>query len=171
MEKKDSLFIRYMKYWYGIYGPLDEYKKSQMERIGNNAFFITFIPFDIIVGISIVILSLTGKKGLAYYFLLIGWLILWFITNRYIIHQCKKLELQVYEVEKDQVSKIKKRIWLTSILTGLCFGILLTIIFIAINNNPIGISALCYFLVFTIGFVLIDGFNRTKRIKVAKDND
>lgn len=42
MEKKTSLFFRYMKYWYGIYGPLDEYKRSEVERIGNNAFHYLF---------------------------------------------------------------------------------------------------------------------------------
>ena len=42
MEAKETKFEKYMKFWYGISGPLDEQKRQVMNRIGNRAFFIFF---------------------------------------------------------------------------------------------------------------------------------
>lgn len=41
MNNKESLFTKYMMLFYGISGPLDEYKKQEMHRIGNNSFIVT----------------------------------------------------------------------------------------------------------------------------------
>ena len=42
MKAKETRFEKYMKFWYGISGPLDEQKRQVMNQIGNRAFFIFF---------------------------------------------------------------------------------------------------------------------------------
>ncbi|WP_181399341.1 DUF3278 domain-containing protein [Apilactobacillus timberlakei] len=37
-KKKESLFTKYIKMFYGVSGPLDEYKRQEINRIGNNSF-------------------------------------------------------------------------------------------------------------------------------------
>ena len=46
-KKKVSLLDRYIKYWYGISGPLDEYKKAKIDQIGNKAFFIAMLTLGL----------------------------------------------------------------------------------------------------------------------------
>ena len=46
MKAKETRFEKYMKFWYGISGPLDEQKRQVMNQIGNRAFFIFFLGMD-----------------------------------------------------------------------------------------------------------------------------
>lgn len=170
MEKKNSLFIRYMKYWYGIYGPLDEYRRSEVERIGNNAFFMTYFPMTFVMLLSIVVdnLHVAYKTNLAYIIMLFGWLILELISNFYISHQLKELKLQVYEVDNDQIASVKKGIW----IVGLILGLLITVLFVIIFNQEIlSFMTLIEFLILTIALSLISGFRRASYIKVVEDDE
>ena len=42
MKAKEGLAVKIIKRFYGISGVLDEYKKSQVEHIGDNAFMLMF---------------------------------------------------------------------------------------------------------------------------------
>ncbi|QYN53903.1 DUF3278 domain-containing protein [Lactobacillus panisapium] len=174
MEKKTSLFFRYMKYWYGIYGPLDEYKRSEVERIGNNAFFITFLPMNFVMILAIVVdnLQIAYKTTLAYIIMLFGWFMLELTTNFYISHQLKKLKLQIYEVENNQVANIKKKIWTTSWISGLFFGVLMTAVTNLITHQDLtSFYTLFEFLLFTAVMALANGFERTRHVKLVEDED
>ncbi|WEA88436.1 DUF3278 domain-containing protein [Lactobacillus gasseri] len=46
MKAKETRFEKYMKFWYGISGPLDEQKRQVMNQIGNRAFFIFFLGME-----------------------------------------------------------------------------------------------------------------------------
>lgn len=174
MDKKNSLFIRYMKYWYGIYGPLDEYKRSEIERIGNNAFFIVSFPMNFVMILAIVVdnLQIAYKNALAFIIMLFGWFILELTVDFYISHQLKKLKLQIYEVENNQVATIKKKIWTTSWISGLFFGVYMTALINIINQQDIGsFYTLFQFVFCTAGMALANGFERTRHIKVVEDEE
>ena len=174
MEKKNSLFFRYMKYWYGIYGPLDEYKRSEVERIGNNAFFIVSLPMNFVMILAIAVgnLQIAYKTTLAYIIMLFGWFILELTADSYILHQLKKLKLQIYEVENSQVKNVKKKIWTTSWISGLFFGALMTAVTnVIIHQDFASFYTLFEFLLFTAVMALANGFERTRHIKVVEDED
>ena len=171
MENKSSLFIRYMKYWYGIYGPLDEYKRSEVERIGNNAFFMTSVPMAFVMLIAIIVDNLY-TASLAYIIILFGWIIIELTSNFYISKQLKKLKLQVYEVENTQIAIIRKRIWITSWIAGLIFSVLMTASLIMIYHEEVlSFYTLIEFIFLMVGMALITGFKRTRHIKTVKEND
>ncbi|TPR42341.1 DUF3278 domain-containing protein [Apilactobacillus micheneri] len=43
MNNRESFFTKCIKRFYGITGPLDEYKRQEINRIGNNAFIVCWI--------------------------------------------------------------------------------------------------------------------------------
>lgn len=174
MEKKNSLFFRYMKYWYGIYGPLDEYKRSEVERIGNNAFFIVSLPMNFVMILAIVVsnLQIAYKTTLVYIIMLFGWFILELTADSYILHQLKKFKLQIYEVENSQVKNVKKKIWTTSWISGLFFGVLMTAVSNVITHQDLtSFYTLFEFLLLTAVMALANGFERTRHIKLVEDED
>lgn len=40
MKAKETRFEKYMKFWYGISGPLDEQKRQVMNQIGGIFYFL-----------------------------------------------------------------------------------------------------------------------------------
>lgn len=89
MKAKETRFEKYMKFWYGISGPLDEQKRQVMNQIGNRAFFIFFLGMDVAFLISLVLFSMY-KADVAYLFLSGSFFVMLMAVNLYIMQQSRK---------------------------------------------------------------------------------
>lgn len=127
MKAKETRFEKYMKFWYGISGPLDEQKRQVMNRIGNRAFFIFFLGMDVAFLISLVLFSMY-KADVAYLFLSGSFFVMLMAVNLYIMQQSRKARLTDNEVEKDELPEAKKAAWTKGMISGAIFGILMLIL-------------------------------------------
>ncbi len=66
---KTSKRDRFIKHFYGIQGVLDEYKRAEANRIGNNAFMFLFY-FELILSLGAILVA-TYNVTLAFY-LMVG---------------------------------------------------------------------------------------------------
>ena len=172
MKAKETRFETYMKFWYGISGPLDEQKRQVMNRIGNRAFFIFFLGMDAAFLISLVLISFYGAN-VAYIFLSGSFFVMLMIVSFYVMFQSKKFKLTDNEIEKNEVSNAKKSAWIRGMMSGLFFGIMMLILnfltsygdgswtWIEIPSSIIG--GLFFGIVMSLVWV--------HRIKVVKDED
>ena len=127
MKAKETRFKKYMKFWYGISGPLDEQKRQVMNQIGNRAFFIFFLGMDVAFLISLVLFSMY-KADVAYLFLSGSFFVMLMAVNLYIMQQSRKARLTDNEVEKDELPEAKKAAWTKGMISGAIFGILMLIL-------------------------------------------
>ncbi|WP_297817821.1 DUF3278 domain-containing protein [uncultured Lactobacillus sp.] len=167
--KKSSLFIRYMKFWYGIEGPLDEYKRTQMERIGNNAFFLTWIPMNFFFLLSMALNSFFNSK-VAYLTMMFGWAATLCVFSGYTNHEIKKYGLNTNEVEEKDLVQAKKRARIRGWISGLLFGFLGTIVLSWNNDSKLfSWASLIVFVLGTVFFGLFASIMFSSRIKVIKE--
>ncbi len=61
MKGKEGWAVKIIKRFYGISGVLDEYKKSQVEHIGNNAFMLMF-GYMMIANLLVTLLHLRNQS-------------------------------------------------------------------------------------------------------------
>lgn len=54
-------------------------------------------------------LQIAYKTTLAYIIMLFGWFVLELTPNFYSLYQLKKFKLQIYEVENNQVTNVRKK--------------------------------------------------------------
>ena len=126
MKAKETRFEKYMKFWYGISGPLDEQKRQVMNQIGNRAFFIFFLGMDVAFLISLVLFSMY-KADVAYLFLSGSFFVMLMPVNLYIMQQSRKARLTDNEVEKDELPEAKKAAWTKGMISGICTETLSTL--------------------------------------------
>lgn len=55
-------------------------------------------------------LQIAYKTTLAYIIMLFGWFVLELTANFYSLYQLKKFKLQIYEVENNQVTNVRKNL-------------------------------------------------------------
>lgn len=169
MEKKNSLFVRYMKYWYGITGPLDEHKRAEMEHIGNVAFFMMFlliIPF--FLASEIVFYNSTAAN--AYFVLSLGLGIAFIGACFYVMFASRKVQLTENEVKKSELPQAKKGAWIKGLISGLIWGIcMLMINSLSSDANPW--ISIPIWLIGGLFFGLTIAAVNISRIKIIKDQD
>lgn len=172
MKNKNSKLDSYMKYWFGISGPLDEYKRQQMNQIGNHAFFVFFMGMTTALLISFVIASLLGTR-IAYYFVAISFLLLLLYANNYVYTTSRKVKLTDNEIEAKDLPKAKKTAWTRGMISGLLWGILMGLIEIPINHASRSSVWLDIFLFLIVGLIfgVVISLAYVNRIKVIKDDE
>lgn len=122
MNKKETVSEKVLKRFYGISGVLDEYKRGEINRIGNNAFIILF--FYSLLSNFIATLFATRFPEITLWALIVSNLILVvFVIGGYVILAVGNLNLTVEEVEVDKVSKTRKQVIKKGVRQGLSFGI------------------------------------------------
>lgn len=62
--RRESLWLKFVRYWYGIDSKLDERQLAEVERIGNNAYVISGVV-ELILLVITLIMALTIKSELA----------------------------------------------------------------------------------------------------------
>lgn len=172
MKAKETRFEKYMKFWYGISGPLDEQKRQVMDQIGNRAFFIFFLGMDAAFLISMFLISFY-EANVAYTFLSGSFFVMLMIVNFYVMHQSKKFKLTDNEVEKSEVADAKKSAWTRGMISGAIFGILMLILeFLTSYNDGLWTWIMiptC--LISGVFFGIFMSLIAVHRIKVVKDED
>ena len=172
MEAKETKFEKYMKFWCGISGPLDEQKRQVMNRIGNRAFFIFFLSMDAAFLISMVLFSMY-KADVAYLFLSGSFFVMLMAVSLYIMRQSRKAQLTDNEVEKDEVLEAKKAAWVRGMISGAIFGILMLILefLTSYTDGSWTWIMIPTCLISGVFFGIFMSLIAVHRIKVVKDED
>lgn len=108
-KQKESLYIKIIKRVYGIHGYFDEYKKQEVNRIGNNAFLILFTFFTLEMLLSSFSVMIFDSDDIL---MILMWsnILIFFIIIWYLAIAVSKLKLDQIEAydDKDFYLKIKK---------------------------------------------------------------
>ncbi|WP_081458740.1 DUF3278 domain-containing protein [Leuconostoc fallax] len=122
---------------YDISGPLDEYKRSEINRIGNNAFMMLWIYSSFASFCTLLVISLTNIDA---YDILLGLLLsnLIFsidIIGGYVIYATRKAKLSEIDVTVDNYPKQKRLLKKKSALQGIYWGMSMFLIMGVISPN------------------------------------
>ena len=161
MEAKETRFEKYMKFWYGISGPLDEQKRQVMNQIGDVAFLISLVLFSMY------------KADVAYLFLSGSFFVMLMAVNLYIMQQSRKARLTDNEVEKDELPEAKKAAWTKGMISGAIFGILMLILefLTSYSDGSWTWIMIPTCLISGVFFGIFMSLIAVHRIKVVKDED
>lgn len=105
-EKRESLYIKIIKRVYGIHGYFDEYKKQEVNRIGNNAFLILFTLFWIEL-LATSFASLRVDSDLILEILIWSNLLIFFVILWYLAISVSRLKLDQVEAYDDTDFNLK----------------------------------------------------------------
>lgn len=119
-EKRDKLLKRF----YGIRGVVDEYKRGQADRIGNNAFMFLFYYLLVanLVGFMVAI-----KQPIYALYGLLGanLLVLLWVICPYLIWASKKSFITAEEMTPEEAAEAKKSSRLEAVWRAVYFGVMM----------------------------------------------
>ncbi|WP_181398794.1 DUF3278 domain-containing protein [Apilactobacillus micheneri] len=123
MNNKESLFTKCIKRFYGITGPLDEYKRQEINRIGNNAFIVCWIY----IMLSNFMFFFLGYNHPEYSVIIYGGsnFIFLMLISIYIIVASHRSGLTINEVAEKNYKNEKRKISYRIILSGIYFGFII----------------------------------------------
>lgn len=124
MNKK--ITIKMIKFFYGIEGLLDEYKKTQLDKFGNIAFIITW--WYLLISGFIAMLLYVNNSKIAVIFLITGNLSISCLALFSTIYFLRKKKLDIVEVDKSKYPDKKKKYFRKSIGVGVYFGVTMHIL-------------------------------------------
>lgn len=117
--KKDNFNDRFIKRFYGIVGPLDEYKRREANRIGNICFMFS-LPFLLVASWLALLLADKSPKLLATYFPL-AILAFFFVMSGFIMLRSRQAGLASYD--PDELSaKERKQVERVGLRAGIYFA-------------------------------------------------
>lgn len=129
---KETISTKIIKWFYGIHGPLDEYRRNELNRIGNNiAIFLLSINLLLSFIASLLMLS-TNNSELTLDILLLTI----FASLGYILYKTKRHHLTEIDVEAKQESKTKQKFIKRAIGLGIYFVIVMYRLTILIDWLP-----------------------------------
>ena len=118
--KKETFTEKLIKRTYGISEPLDEYKRREADRIGNQVFIILFYPM-ILVNFIPLVLANKYPEIVAFGYPLVIFAIS-MISAFYVLSQSKKTGITA--IDSDMLSqKESKQLHLPGLKAGLFFGL------------------------------------------------
>ena len=118
--KKETFIEKLIKRTYGISGPLDEHKRREADRIGNQVFIILFYPM-ILVNFIPLVLANKYPEIVAFGYPLVIFAIS-MISAFYVLSQSKKTGITA--IDSDMLSqKESKQLHLPGLKAGLFFGL------------------------------------------------
>ena len=171
--KKAKLMEKIYKHFWGIEGPIDEYRRQELNRIGSNAYMITFwlqAPIFLAGFLASDQWTLFATTRI----FMIGAMIELYIPLIYISIQMRKLHLHDNEVSQEKLHTAKIATWRRAIFSGILFGVL----FLAYATIDRGRSIDNYWLeVFVpsilamVVYMILVGFVELRRIKVVDDDE
>ncbi|MFD1125100.1 DUF3278 domain-containing protein [Lentilactobacillus raoultii] len=122
MQQKESLWEKIIRRFYGIDSPLNDYQRKQVNRIGNNAFLISF-GYMLVSNIVMAFLATTHPLNVLISFIFINILFTLILTAGYILPATNKLHLNDKEVSPENYPQVLKGIRWWAIKAGIEFGI------------------------------------------------
>lgn len=121
--KNETLNEKVIKWFYGIHGTLDEYRRNKVNRIGSNvAIILTLFNLALII-IAVLMINTTNNYELISNVLVVGLLFIIFAVGSYVIFKTHQLHLTDIEVEKKQIAKAKGHVVKRAFISGISFGI------------------------------------------------
>lgn len=119
---KETISTKIIKWFYGIHGPLDEYRRNELNRIGNNvAIFLLSINLLSSFIASLLMLS-TNNSELTLDIVVSVLLLTVFASLGYILYETKRHHLTEIDVEAKQVGKTKQKFIKRAIGLGIYFA-------------------------------------------------
>jgi hypothetical protein len=122
MKMNENLSNKIMKRFYGVTGPVDEYKRSESNRIGNNAFMFLW-SYLLISNFVAALFAFKYPEKTLWILISINILVGVFLIGGYIIFTSMQSHLTDNEVEKSQIISEKRKIIRSSIIIGFAFMI------------------------------------------------
>lgn len=121
---KKSIITKIFKQFYNISGPLDEYKKTMANAIGNTTAIMLYW-FNILIVLATVIVGIVTKNYLLAFCILSSSIFIFtiFIAGGYVIYAGHKSGLANQEVEQSNLPSAYKKAILKSIGYGLITAI------------------------------------------------
>lgn len=133
---KETISTKIIKWFYGIHGPLDEYRRNELNRIGNNiAIFLLSINLLLSFIASLLMLS-TNNSELTLDIVVSVLLLTVFASLGYILYETKRHHLTEIDVEAKQESKTKQKFIKRAIGLGIYFAIVMYGLTILIDWLP-----------------------------------
>lgn len=122
---KETISTKIIKWFYGIHGPLDEYRRNELNRIGNNiAIFLLSINLLLSFIASLLMLS-TNNSELTLDIVVSVLLLTVFASLGYILYETKQHHLTEIDVEAKQEGKIKQKFIKRAIGLGISFAVVI----------------------------------------------
>lgn len=118
MKRRESLWLKFVRSWFGIDSRLDERQLAEVERIGNNA-YIVFSLTEMIMLLISVCFAFTAQVALAYYFLVLATAIIILLLGGYTTFTLNRLQILRVEITPDERPKVVHRIYLKAVIEGL----------------------------------------------------
>lgn len=142
MGSKESITVKMIKRVYGVTGILDEYRRGEIDKIGNKAFMMLFWYMPLSTFVAMLFMeknpqgALWGLVGsnVVVYFLMIG----------YIGIKSSRLKLMAIEVEKNKVKKTTYQLIIKNMGAAVYFSIAIHFINALIATMLEGDSYLSY---------------------------
>ncbi|MDK8135747.1 DUF3278 domain-containing protein [Aerococcus urinae] len=173
MRKKNSLYIRFLKFFYGV-EEMDEYRLTQCERMGNKCFI--FLWFWEAILFLIALFFPANQSLIAFNFILWGSSLLGIvITMVYILIFSMKLGIMVKEVDSSDYPANKKRIRKKTVKNSLIYGIIL-LLFQSLGQKvregavQFGLREVVFLLVATVTFYLFMYYMNMRLLKKYEDS-
>ncbi|MFW8053771.1 DUF3278 domain-containing protein [Vagococcus fluvialis] len=121
MEVKESITIKLIKHFYGVTGVIDEYRRGEIDKIGNKAFMLLYGYILLSTFIAILFIENNPKGALL---ALAGSNIVVFMgISGYIVWKTSRLKLIDIEVEEDKMKVTKRKLIIKNIGATIYFAI------------------------------------------------
>lgn len=122
---KETVGTKVIKWFYGIHGPLDEYRRNEINRIGNNIAMTLIMVNLVLVFIAGLVALSTNDYGLTLGIMVWTLLISVFTACGYICYETKHHHLAEVDVEAKQAAPAKKKVLQRAVGYGIYFGIMM----------------------------------------------
>lgn len=122
MTEKESLGVKIIKRFYGITGVYDEYKKQQVNQIGNKAFMALWV-YMMVSSIVAFLFGVAHPEWTLWILLLANGLFGVIGIGGYIMYATISNDITNYEVEEKNYEKEKKKMKKKAIKVGIEFGL------------------------------------------------
>ncbi|WP_457801445.1 DUF3278 domain-containing protein [Limosilactobacillus reuteri] len=133
---KETISTKIIKWFYDIHGPLDEYRRNELNRIGNNiAIFLLSINLLLSFIASLLMLN-TNNSELTLDIVVSVLLLTVFASSGYILYETKRHHLTEIDVEAKQEGKTKQKFIKRAIGLGIYFAIVMYGLTILIDWLP-----------------------------------
>ncbi|MBB1079757.1 DUF3278 domain-containing protein [Limosilactobacillus sp. STM2_1] len=173
-----TLNTKIIKRFYNISGPLDEYKRSEVNRIGNNLGIMLFLFNVLIIFIALLIEEATNNSTLALH-ILIGAILIFtvYIAGGYVMYEAHRYRLTDNEVEEKEVRHAYIAALKRGLGNGIYFGVGMYLLdclqeYMSVNASLVGLfldkTSIIYGIMCGILFGVTTGIVYLARIKRVK---
>lgn len=133
---KETISTKIIKWFYGIHGPLDEYRRNELNRIGNNIAILLLTVNLLLSFIASLLMLSTNNSELTLDIVVSVLLLTIFVSLGYILYETKRHHLTEIDVDAKQEGKIKQKFIKRAIGLGIYFAVVIYGLTILIDWLP-----------------------------------